>query len=55
MYQAKICGYKTKGLRGGAISNIRQLEKDFVAAMTFGKQEAPKKMSSQEIKKKFSI
>lgn len=54
MYRSKICGYRSKGLRGGAISNIKQLEKDFAQAMTFGKQE-PKSITPNEIKKKFKI
>lgn len=62
MQQAKICGYSKRvyggsmrgGLRGGALSNIKQLEQDFVKSMTFGKQEASK-MDPAQIKKKFSI
>lgn len=46
---------KRREIRGGKVSNIEKLDKDFVENMHLGKAEDDKTLSSSDIRKKFSI
>lgn len=54
MRQSRHLGLGIRGhLKGGKVSNMKKLEKDFAKSVSFGKAEPTK--SPEEIKKKFSI
>lgn len=53
MRDSRHIGIRRNKLKGGAISNIKKLEDEFMNKISFGK--APPPDSAEKIKKKFSI